>query len=170
MLPDLGGTNPGNRGFGALVQRSTAKMDEAPAPPHLARHGGPFVALRCVALHSLAHRTRRIAVVAAAARAGPVSPLPRPQEDIAEALGLDRDEVERVRARMIGGARRSLVAAALLVLGFAAAAPAVDVPIDGRKLVLKRSSSGREKLTFLSLDPDQPFPASASAGTCTKLK
>jgi hypothetical protein len=64
---------------------------------------------------------------------------------------------------VIGGARRSFAAAALLVLGFVAAAHAVDVPIDGRKLVLKRSSAGREKLTFLSVDPDQPFPAAAGA-------
>ena len=44
---------------------------------------------------------------------------------------------------MSGGARRSLAAAALVVLGVAAAAHAVDVPIDGRKLVLKRSGAGR---------------------------
>ena len=63
---------------------------------------------------------------------------------------------------MIGAARRSLAAAALVV-AFVAASHAVDVPVDGRELVLKRSSAGREKLTFLSLDPNQPFPSPSSA-------
>jgi hypothetical protein len=48
------------------------------------------------------------------------------------------------------------VAAGCLIV--APAVSAFDVPVDGRKLVLKRSSSGREKLTFVSQDPDVPFP------------
>jgi hypothetical protein len=51
---------------------------------------------------------------------------------------------------------RAMLASALVVA--VPAAHALDVPIDGRKLVLKRSSSGREKLTFVSRDPDVPFP------------
>jgi len=51
---------------------------------------------------------------------------------------------------------RLTMAAGLLIV--VPAAHALDVPIDGRKLVLKRSSSGREKLTFVSRDADAPFP------------
>jgi cysteine-rich repeat protein len=33
-----------------------------------------------------------------------------------------------------------------------------DVPIDGRKLKIRRSPGGSERLTFISKDPDVPFP------------
>lgn len=61
---------------------------------------------------------------------------------------------------------RLLVAGAVVLFGaasFVATAAAADKPISGKKLQLKRSSSGKEKLTFQSKDPAFLFPAIASA-------
>ncbi len=59
---------------------------------------------------------------------------------------------------------RNLVLAALVAsLVLDAAASAADKPIAGTKLQLKKSSSGKEKLVFLSKDPGFLFPAIASA-------
>lgn len=55
----------------------------------------------------------------------------------------------------------SVVLASVLLVG--AAAHAADQPIAGTKLVLKRSASGKESLTFLSKDPAFLFPAIGSA-------
>ncbi len=54
-------------------------------------------------------------------------------------------------------ARRSLVA--LFVLMLATPVNAADQPIAGASLALKRSSSGKEVLTFSSKDPAALFPA-----------
>jgi hypothetical protein len=40
---------------------------------------------------------------------------------------------------------------------------ALDQPIDGTRLVVKRSASGVERLLFVSRDPRVPFPAVGSA-------
>src|SRR5689334_24587092 len=59
--------------------------------------------------------------------------------------------------------RRSSIAGALLLLTFALQAWAVDQPLDARKLTLRRTASGQEKLSFLTKDPNIPFPAIGSA-------
>ena len=54
-----------------------------------------------------------------------------------------------------------------IVVGLACALPhvaaAADQPISGAKLTLRRSASGKEKLTFVSKDPAFLFPAIGSA-------
>ena len=51
----------------------------------------------------------------------------------------------------------------ILVLCGARLAVATDQPISGAKLTLRRSSSGKEKLVFVSKDPLFLFPAIGSA-------
>jgi len=51
----------------------------------------------------------------------------------------------------------------ILVLCCARLAVAIDQPISGAKLTLRRSSSGKEKLVFVSKDPLFLFPAIGSA-------
>jgi predicted esterase len=55
--------------------------------------------------------------------------------------------------------RNTVLCLAVLAAG-SSHAHAVDVPIEGRKLVLTRSNSGKEKLVFLASDPaiDPPAP------------
>jgi hypothetical protein len=58
---------------------------------------------------------------------------------------------------------RGWIAGALLLFTFASDAAAVDQPISARKLILRRTASGQEKLSFLSKDTTAPFPAIGSA-------
>ncbi len=53
--------------------------------------------------------------------------------------------------------------AAILVAYCTRLAVAVDQPIEGTKLTLRRSSAGKEKLVFVSKDPMTLFPAIGSA-------
>ncbi|MFN8546033.1 MAG: hypothetical protein U0807_17780 [Candidatus Binatia bacterium] len=55
-----------------------------------------------------------------------------------------------------------LSAVACMIVAFSTAAHAVDRPIAGHQLLLKRSRSGKEKLLFVSKDPGFLFPAIGS--------
>jgi hypothetical protein len=57
----------------------------------------------------------------------------------------------------------ALSALAAVLVFDVALATAADKPVSGQKLQLKRSSSGKEKLVFLTKDPSFLFPAIASA-------
>jgi hypothetical protein len=61
--------------------------------------------------------------------------------------------------------RRSRILSWLLLAAFLSplSATALDQPISGKKLQLRRSSNGKEKLVFQSMDPAFPFPALGSA-------
>src|SRR5262245_50547895 len=52
---------------------------------------------------------------------------------------------------------------AVIAPGLVTSAPALDQPISAVKLSLSRSSSGKEKLVFVSKDPAFLFPAFGSA-------
>src|SRR5690348_12884915 len=71
------------------------------------------------------------------------------------------------RTRAVNGrvrAMRALPLAFLLTLaGTASLAHAVDQPIAATKLLLKRSPSGKQTLTFVSKDPAFLFPTIGSA-------
>jgi hypothetical protein len=58
---------------------------------------------------------------------------------------------------------RSVLCAAVLVTFAAAEAAALDQPITARKLTLRRTAGGQEKLSFLTKDPAFLFPAIGSA-------
>lgn len=58
---------------------------------------------------------------------------------------------------------RAQLTAGFLVLCCVVPAAATDQPISGAKLTLRRSSSGKEKLVFISKDPSFLFPAIGSA-------
>ena len=58
---------------------------------------------------------------------------------------------------------RVSIAGALLLLTFALEAHAADQPLAARKLILRRTASGQEKLSFLTKDPNVPFPPIGSA-------
>src|SRR5688572_24311129 len=51
----------------------------------------------------------------------------------------------------------------VMTLVLSSATHALDVPVGGKKIVLKRASSGAAKLTFLTRDAGVPFPAVGSA-------
>ena len=55
---------------------------------------------------------------------------------------------------------RPFLLLSLALLAAAPPAPAVDVPVAGRKLIVTRNAGGREKLVFVSTDPNLPLPAS----------
>jgi hypothetical protein len=57
---------------------------------------------------------------------------------------------------------RVWIAGGLLILTFALEARAVDQPLDARKLILRRTAGGQQKLSFLTKDPNVPFPAIGS--------
>jgi hypothetical protein len=61
--------------------------------------------------------------------------------------------------------RRSRILSWLLLAAVLSplSATALDQPISGKKLQLRRSSNGKEKLVFQSKDPAFPFPALGSA-------
>ena len=63
----------------------------------------------------------------------------------------------------MGKAARLISTTIALVLTTALPAAAVDQPIDAKKLILKRSSSGKEKLVFQSKDPAFLFPTVGGA-------
>lgn len=53
-----------------------------------------------------------------------------------------------------------MIVTSLIAVGVAAGgAQAVDQPIEGRKLVMKRSASGKEKAVFLAKDSEIPAPS-----------
>lgn len=58
---------------------------------------------------------------------------------------------------------RSAVLGVVVVLFAASEVPALDQPITARKLTLRRTASGQEKLSFLTKDPAFLFPAIGSA-------
>lgn len=58
--------------------------------------------------------------------------------------------------------RRAVLLGCLLTLGAAAVADAVDLPVSARKLILRRTAGGEEKLSFLTKDANFPFPAIGS--------
>lgn len=60
-----------------------------------------------------------------------------------------------------------LFALLLITSGGATDAAAADQPIEGTKLVLTRSASGKEKLVFVSSDPAFTTPAATGAGDPT---
>src|SRR5262245_59886647 len=59
--------------------------------------------------------------------------------------------------------RTATIAATLVAAWLVGPAPAADHPIDGVKLLLKRTQSGREKLVFTSKDATFLFPAPGGA-------
>jgi hypothetical protein len=58
---------------------------------------------------------------------------------------------------------RRVVAAVLLTLAAPTLVAAIDHPISGAKVVLKQSSSGKQKLVFQSRDPSFPFPPASGS-------